>query len=286
MRLRLAASLLLSGCHTVPEASAPAPATAFGLRYEHAFRADDREATFKVFHHLLRPDGTLLTKGPGGTHPHHRGVFLGFNKVQVGDGPTLDFWQCRNGETQRHDGFVPPAELGLAPEWTVAAITWRDAQDRVVLRERRAWRCRAAGADATIVEFVSELFAEHAPLRLGLDPHHAGFHVRVRDEFAAAGGPQVRYLRPPGAVDRGDDTWDGCAWAAAIVPFTEGPVTIVHADAAANPRPNRYSTRPYGRLGSTFATVLQPGVPLRLAYELAIAHGERDAAWCAAIVAE
>jgi hypothetical protein len=284
MRLSFVLLLLSAGCGSAAVNGARSPA--FALRYEHDFRAADREATFKVYHHLLAPDGEVLTKGPGGTHPHHRGVFLGFNRVRVGDGPTLDFWTCRNGETQRHDAFVPPAELGLPPEWTAAAISWRDGHEHVVLRERRAWRCRAAGGDATLVEFVCELAATEAPLRLGLDAHHGGFHVRVRDEFAAATGPQVRYLRPPDAVDRGDDTWDGCDWSAAIVPFARGPVTIVHADAPTNPRPNRYSTRPYGRLGSTFSATLQPGAPLRLRYRLVIAPGERDAAWCAAVAAE
>src|SRR5262245_2981597 len=38
-----------------------------------------RAATMKVFHHVYDPTGQrLVTKGPGGLFPHHRGLFYGF----------------------------------------------------------------------------------------------------------------------------------------------------------------------------------------------------------------
>src|SRR5207248_9514956 len=43
---------------------------------------ETREATFKVYHHLYDPSGSrLVTNGPNGLYPHHRGLFYGFNKI-------------------------------------------------------------------------------------------------------------------------------------------------------------------------------------------------------------
>src|SRR5687768_5936912 len=40
----------------------------------------DRDNTYKPYKHVygFGKNAGPITKGPGGTHPHHRGVFLGF----------------------------------------------------------------------------------------------------------------------------------------------------------------------------------------------------------------
>ena len=59
------------------------------LRYMHE-RLDNstperRGETYKIYHHVFDPRGTkLVTKGPGGLFPHHRGLFYGFNRIQIG----------------------------------------------------------------------------------------------------------------------------------------------------------------------------------------------------------
>ncbi len=57
------------------------------LEYVHPlFDPDDIENTKKPFHHVFDPDGTrTITKGVGGLYSHHRGLFFGYNKIQVGD---------------------------------------------------------------------------------------------------------------------------------------------------------------------------------------------------------
>ncbi|HUU31439.1 MAG TPA: DUF6807 family protein, partial [Phycisphaerae bacterium] len=40
------------------------------------------EETYKPYLHVLAPDGTLLTKGPGGLYTHHRGIFIGWMKLK------------------------------------------------------------------------------------------------------------------------------------------------------------------------------------------------------------
>ncbi len=62
--------------------------------------------TIKPYHHLFAPDGkTLVTNGPAGQFPHHRGIFYGFNNITF-DKKKLDVWHCRGGEHTEHEKFL------------------------------------------------------------------------------------------------------------------------------------------------------------------------------------
>src|SRR5436190_7584765 len=62
-----------------------------------------RSATFKPYHHVYDPSGKrLMTKGPGGLFPHHRGIFFGFNRISYGEGKKADTWHCNNKESEQH----------------------------------------------------------------------------------------------------------------------------------------------------------------------------------------
>ena len=61
--------------------------------------------TAKVFAHVVAPDGkTTLTKGSDGLYPHHRGIFIGWNKLKQG-GKSHDLWHVRN-TAQLHEKFL------------------------------------------------------------------------------------------------------------------------------------------------------------------------------------
>ena len=55
-------------------------------RYMYAYdnSTDDRlHETYKPYLHVFNVDGTTpITKGPGGLFTHHRGIFIGWNKIQ------------------------------------------------------------------------------------------------------------------------------------------------------------------------------------------------------------
>ena len=45
---------------------------------------NDRERTYKPFHHIFQTNGKeFLTKGPGGKFTHHRGIYFGFSKCSA-----------------------------------------------------------------------------------------------------------------------------------------------------------------------------------------------------------
>lgn len=234
--------------------------------------------TCKVYHHVFAPDGRLLTKGLGGEFEHHRGLFVGWNQMRWRDGG-YDFWHCRNGVTQQFRGFLPGADAG-AGAWQTAAIEWCVGDGTPVVAEQRRLRARELAPDATVLDVQSELVALAGDVVLDGDPQHAGQQFRALQRFAEPGGPPVRYVRPAGATGGNDDLWADCAWIAAVLPMAGGDVTVLRIEGAGNPAPTKWSTRPYGRFGATFSTVLQPQRPLVLTWTYVLALGARDAAWC------
>jgi len=288
VRCHLLLVLSFASCAAVAPSTHDAVATPTGqlvARLERAAYDPARHAdTCKVFHHVFAPDGRLLTKGLGGEYPHHRGLFVGWNRMRWHD-RAFDFWHCSHRETQQFRRFVPAAELGLDATWQVAGIDWCTDEGAVVIDERRAVRARELGTGTTALDVVIELRATDGPVQLAGDPQHSGQQFRAAQQFAEPRARPVRYVRPADAEGGKDDVWTGCAWIAAVLPLEGGPVTVLRIEGRDNPKPATWSTRPYGRFGATFAHELLPGKPLRLSFTYVIALGERDAAWCAATAA-
>ncbi|NDE98604.1 MAG: hypothetical protein EB034_10040, partial [Verrucomicrobia bacterium] len=55
------------------------------VRFMYAYDPSTKESlhdTYKPYLHVFAPDGDqLITKGPGGQFTHHRGIFIGWNKI-------------------------------------------------------------------------------------------------------------------------------------------------------------------------------------------------------------
>jgi hypothetical protein len=235
--------------------------------------------TFKVYHHVYGPGDQLLTKGLGGEFEHHRGLFLGWNRIECRD-QKLDFWHGRNGERQEMVAFAGQ------PGSQTLQLDWRDKDGNLVLHERRELRVGYLGKllmaldGPKVIDWDSTLTAGEATVVLAGDPQHAGQQFRALDAFSAADGPKLHYVRPEGAKAHANDIWTDCAWTAAILPMPQGPVTVLRVELPGNPTPT-WSTRDYGRFGATWTHRLQPGESLRLRVAYAVIDGERDAAWCA-----
>ncbi|MBI5852872.1 MAG: PmoA family protein [Planctomycetes bacterium] len=232
------------------------------------FDLEDFDATYKPFHELWSPDGaTLLTKGLGGTHPHHRGLFVGWNQTNSGDA-THDFWHCREGRHQRRvDGAESPFPV-VADERS--SIEWRDADGRAVVRETRTLSAWDAGDDRHVLDLVVELSgASDRPVALRGDAQHAGCHIRLAhevEEHQAA----TRYERPEGAKAAGDDVWRDCAWALVRAQVGDVDAVLLHVTAPRAGAPFVYSTRAYGRVGSFQTLDLEPGASVVLRYRFVV----------------
>lgn len=259
------------------------------LRYMYAFKPTDSgptPETTKVFHHVFGP-GTdaIITKGAYGKYPHHRGLFVGWNKTQFED-QRLDFWHCRKGEHLRHARFVEMT--GDAEGGTMTAeIHWNDREGEPVIVERRTVRVSRLDdvsdtGPAWQIDWKTVLESRRGEIVLDGDRQHAGFQFRADQPVADADG--ARYVRPSGfpqqpeafqVNDKGNPPKHvDLGWLAMTYMLDGERYTIEYFEDPSLPKPSRYSERPYGRFGAFFKTTLEPDQPLTMRYRVIVSTGE------------
>ncbi len=245
------------------------------LTYEYAYvLGEDGKVTFdtaKVFYHVVAPDGkTTLTKGPGGTYPHHRGIFIGWNRLKH-NGKDHDLWQVRN-TTQKHVSFTKQETNGAGT--TIASrIDWVGNSGEPVLKETRsvAVHHETAGAYA-LIDFVSELTAAHGAVELGGDPEHAGIQFRPSQQVAE--NKSAEYVFP--IDDAKQKKYVGLPWVAQTFVVDGQEWTVQHMSHPGNPDDNaRWSAyRDYGRFGEFPVIKLADGEKVTLRYRFRVTKGE------------
>ncbi len=246
----------------------------------------NREEAYKVYHHLYDPAGRqLVTKGPGGLYPHHRGIFFGYCDVTYGDGRRADTWSGRN-TPQTHAGFLA-TEAGPVLGRHLAAVEWRGTRNEVYLKEKRELTVYNV-AGGTLVEFSSRLQTAGGKIKLDGNAPHAGFHFRAPQEVAAETEKLTYYLRPDGKGQLGqargsamDLPWDAISFV-----LGDDRYTVVYLDRPTNPKPVEYNERTYGRFGSFFRYELDQGKDLAVSYRLWLQDGEMTAEQAAALSAD
>lgn len=253
------------------------------LRYMYAALDEStperRAETYKVYHHVFSPDGiTLLTKGPGGLFPHHRGLFFGFNRISYGD-QTADTWHCTNGAHQSHRAFGFQ-EAGPVLGRHSVIIDWYGQNAAPFAEEAREMTAYALPS-GTLIDFASRLRTQGPPIKLDGDPQHAGFQFRAAQEVAESTNKQTYYLRPSGKGAPGETlNWPEAAvmvnlpWHAMSCVIGGDRYTVAMFDRPQNPKEARFSERDYGRFGSYFEYDLTAEKPLDLNYRVWVAKGE------------
>ena len=155
-----------------------------------------RMETYKVFHHVYSPDGKeLVTKGPGGLFPHHRGLFYGFNRISY-DGKKADVWHCSNGCSQSHESSVIQVSGPVFGRHLVV-VNWRGQDGKPFaqeLREMTAYRINGS----TMIEFNSRLESAGSNVRIDGDPQHGGFQFRASQRVPDETKAKTFYIRPDG----------------------------------------------------------------------------------------
>jgi hypothetical protein len=256
------------------------------LRYMYT-KLDDstpakREETFKVFHHVFSPDGKqLLTKGPGGKFPHHRGLFFGFNKVTYDGKKMIDIWHCKGDAYQSHEAFTNT----IAGSWVgghTLKVDWHGEKKEVFATESRQLVAIAAPG-GTLIEFRSTVTPKSGEIKFDGDPQHAGFHFRSSQEVADVTAKETYYLRTDGQGKPGETrNWDpktkkgptNLPWNALSMVVGGQRYTIGYLDHPNNPKEARYSERDYGRFGSYFEATATPEKPLQVQYRVWVQAGE------------
>lgn len=257
--------------------------------------AEKRFMTYKPFHHLYDPvtGEQRLSRGPedgSSNFPHHRGLFFGFNRISYG-GKNADIWHAKGDAHQRHEEVLAH-DSGRVLDRMTARITWRGAGKETFAEEKREVTFYAI-ENGTLVEFAAKLTPTvDDPVKLDGDPQHAGVQFRAADEVAAKTSKQTYYLRTDGKGKPGETrNWtpnnDGKSvnlpWNAMSFVIGDQRYTAVYLDHPANPKPARYSERPYGRFGSYFEYTMTKDKPLQVRYRLWLQRGEMSVEECEAL---
>jgi hypothetical protein len=260
------------------------------LRYMYAAldesTPDARHATMKPYHHVYDPQGKLLlTKGPGGLFPHHRGLFFGFNKISYGEEgkQNADTWHCNKGEFTCHQSFASQ-EAGRVLGRHVANINWFGPKaDHFASEQREITAYHLPGG--TLIEFADRLSSEVGPVKLDGDPQHAGFQFRASQEVPDKTKAQTYYVRPDGKAQPGkfrnwpsDKGHVNLPWHALSFVIGDQRYTVATIDRPQNPKEARFSERDYGRFGSYFEYDLDTDKPLELNYRVWVQEGEMSVA--------
>jgi len=262
------------------------------LRYMYAAFDDTspqtREVTFKVYHHLFDPTGSrLVTNGPSGRFPHHRGLFFGFNKVSYGD-KKCDIWHGSANKFNTvgaYQAHVKSLVQRGGPDYGThtALIAWHGPDRGIFAEEERTVTARQSG-NGLLVDWSSKLTSNvDVPVKLDGDPQHAGFHFRADNEVNEKSIKETYYLRPDGQGKRGETrNWEpktkkgpvNLPWDAMSFVLGDKRYTVVYLDHPSNPKESRHSERDYGRMGSYFEYTLTKAKPLLVRYQIWLQEGE------------
>jgi len=227
-----------------------------------------RLETYKPYLHIFDAEGKApITKGTGGVFPHHRGIFIGWNKISC-NGKSYDRWHMKGGE-QIHRQFLAQEADADHASFT-SRIEWAGEPGQVLIAEERTMTFRPAAAPARLlVDFTTKLTAVAGDLVLDGDPEHAGCQYRPAAEVD---GKQTVYVFPKEQADPKKDRdypWVGETYA--LAGQQHSVVIMSHPE---NPKDTRWSAyRDYGRFGAFPKAPVKAGETLTLRYRFVIADG-------------
>jgi hypothetical protein len=224
--------------------------------------------TYKPYLHIFDAEGKApITKGPGGTFTHHRGIFIGWNKIAC-NGKTYDRWHMKGGEQIHRKFLAQEAAAGHAT--FTSRVDWNNESGQPLLEEERTMKFLPAAAPARlIVDFTSKLKAVAGDVVLDGDPEHAGCQYRPAAEVDAK---QTAYTFPKENPDLKKDLdlpWVGETYT--LAGQQHSVVIMNHPD---NPKGTRWSAyRDYGRFGAFAKAPIKKGETLTFRYQFLIATG-------------
>ncbi len=253
------------------------------LRYMYAWdpcSPPRRLETYKPFHHVY--DGELrLTNGPDGEqpyradqilYPHHRGIFIGWNRVTF-EGQRYDLWHMPHG-AQVHQRFE---KMTVDPDTAqcVSIVHWNDPTGEPILVERRrvvAWK--PDGPTVILIDFENEVKAVRGDVVLDGDPEHAGVHYRAHNDVST--GPaegKAEYLFHAEGVDPRRDK--DLPWVAMAYGLGNKRYFVQQMNHPDNPKETVWSAyRDYGRFGAFCKSAIEKGGTLTVRYRFWIGRGE------------
>jgi hypothetical protein len=250
------------------------------IQYEHpAFNIENRESTYKPFHHVFDPEtGTLITKGIGGLYSHHRGIYFGYNKISINGAEPIDIWHNHNGEHSEHSEIIEEIAGPVLGGHTVR-IEWKDTLAQTFAIETRTIRVFYAESQM-IIDFQSILRSSGSDtIELNGDRHHAGVQFRAANEVSEntestfyTRPANLNHVSPTHEIDSIDI--HDLPWNAMTFTLNEKSYTVAYLSHPSNPKGSEMSERRYGRFGEFFPYTITPENPLEVKYRFIITQGQ------------
>jgi hypothetical protein len=241
-------------------------------RYMTAHDTTSKESlleTYKPYLHVYNPAGTrTITKGPGGEFTHHRGIFIGWNRIKA-NGKDYDRWHMKGGE-QVHTG-LSAQEAGEKGASLTSKVDWNDEAGKPFLTELRTMSFSPGPGPAyLVIDFTSTLKPVVGDVVLGGDPEHAGCHFRPDTDIVK---DKTEYLYPVANADAHKDR--DYPWVAEHFTLKDGSFSVAHLNHPDNPKGTAYSAyRNYGRFGAFATATIKAGESLILKYRFVVKEGD------------
>jgi len=236
---------------------------------------------------LYDSEGRLVTN-PGmvgkegkvvGSEPHHRGIFIGWQRVQSDLG-VANLWSIGGGARMT---LVDLPELSTTGESAtiVARIEWRAAtkdatgSDLLLVETRRMTISRPTATDVATVDAAFRLVPVR-DLRLDGDVQHAGIHLRVSHVVAEQPKLTSYLWAPEVPAVPGKVVSPELKWGEFLFPLHGRWYSGMQLNAPANPV-EEFSTREYGRFGFFFKKDLKKDEPLNVRYRFIVKNADAPA---------
>lgn len=215
--------------------------------------------TYKPYLHVVDPldekGERFITKGAGGKYTHHRGIYIGFSKMKVGEHKG-DWWHCRKDERQAFTGIIEQ-EAKDDTLTLIVGVDWVKG-DVVCLSEKREFVFHRPNEQGSfLIEKTSHLTAVAGDASLKGDPEHAGCQFRPSNDVAK--NKSARYLAAGGAAV-GNKGQRDIPWVAETFKLNDRDYLIQHLSDPGLPEGTVYSAyRDYGRFGVYWVDTIPEG---------------------------
>jgi len=227
-------------------------------RYMDAYdksKPERRLETYKPFLHVFDPEGKApITKGAGGDFTHHRGIFLGWNKIGV-NGKTYDRWHMIKGE-QVHEKFLAQTAGKDRASFT-SLVKWTGEGDEpAIIEDERTFAFLPSPTPAyETIDVVSKMKALAGETKLDGDPEHSGLQFRPANEVDRK---LTTYLFPQENANPHKD--HDYPWMGETYTIDGKKYSVVYLNDPANPTGGFISAyRDYGRFGIFWRTTIPAG---------------------------
>jgi len=241
-------------------------------RYMYAYDKSTPQSlhdTYKPYLHVFDPEGKIpITKGPGGSFTHHRGIFVGWNRISCG-GRSYDRWHMKGGE-QVHQKFTEQGADDRRAFFT-SLVCWNAEAGKPLVEEERTMAFLRPPAPAyVLVDLATRLRAAAGDLVLDGDPEHAGVQYRPANEI----DPKATvYVFPREGADPRKDL--DYPWVGETYSLGGKKYSVAILNHPSNPKSTRFSAyRDYGRFGAFFKAEIKAGQALALKCRFVVAEGE------------